>query len=191
MTAFEVVFGLLTMITSLALAHLLNGFVIVLRNACRVRFSVLHGLWSWIAFAVLIGNWASFWGMRTVDSWPASTVLLLVVVGTIQYAFCALVTPEMPAEGELDLGEFHARAHRLYILALIGLMIASLVLNVLLGGLQIYESWWRDSVLTIAGMLLSVVAFFVSARWVQMGATILIGAIVTYYLVVTCNVVAA
>ena len=191
MTAFEVVFGLLTMITSLALAHLLNGFVIVVQNAGRVRFSVLHGLWSWIAFAALIGNWASFWAMRTVDSWPASTVLLLVAAGTIQYAFCALVTPEMPAEGELDLDEFHARAHRLYILAMIALLTASLVLNVLLGGLQLYESWWRDSLLTIACLLLSVAAFFVSARWVHTGATILIAGIVTYYLVVTCNVVAA
>ena len=59
MTSFELVFGLMTIITSLALTHLLAGFVGVLRNAERVRFSALHALWAWSAFISTIGNWAS------------------------------------------------------------------------------------------------------------------------------------
>jgi hypothetical protein len=49
MTSFELVFGLITIITSLALTHLLAGFVDVLRNAQRVRFSAPHALWAWSA----------------------------------------------------------------------------------------------------------------------------------------------
>lgn len=191
MTAFEVVFILLTMITSLAIAHLLNGFVIILRNVARVRFSALHALWIWIAFALLIGNWASYWEMRSVESWPAWAVLLIVANFTIQYIFCVLVTPETPDEGNLDLEEFHVREHRRYIFALIALLVASLVLNFALGGAQFYANWWRDSVLTIAALLLSTIAFFVGIRWVQLGAAILIAAVSTYYMVITCNVVAA
>jgi len=191
MTAFEVVFSLLTMLTSLALAHLLSGFVLILKNSDRVRFSLLHGLWSWIAFAVPVGNWASFWEMRMVESWPALAVLLIVVAATIQYAFCALVTPEMPSKGELDLGEFHSRVHRKYMLAMILLLSISLVLNLVLGGLQIYGSWSRDTVLTFAPLLVLTVAFLVRARWVQIGASVLLAAIATYYMVITCNVVAA
>ena len=71
MTAFEVVFALVTMVTSLAIAHLLNGFASIVRNAGRVRFSLPHALWSWIAFSIVIGNWASLWEMRSVASWPA------------------------------------------------------------------------------------------------------------------------
>jgi len=191
MTAFEIVFALLTMITSLALAHLLNGFAIILRNASRVRFSALHALWSWIAIALLIGNWASYWEMRLVSSWPAWAVLLIVANFTIQYIFCALVTPETPEVGTLDLEAFHEHAHRRYILALIALLLASLVLNFALGGSQFYQSWWRDSLLTISVLLLSIAAFFINVRWVQLGSATLIAAISTYYMVITCNVVAA
>ncbi|MEZ5033137.1 MAG: hypothetical protein R2787_17250 [Saprospiraceae bacterium] len=189
MTAFEIVFSLLSMITSLALAHLLNGFVILLRHVERIRISMLHGLWSWIALAVLIGNWASFWQMREVESWPAWSVLLILAAAIFEYAFCALVTPEMPGEGELDLHEFHDRQHHLYMFALIALLITSLILNIGLGGWQMYENWWHDSILTIAGLLLSTMAIFIKKTWVQAGASFLIAMIVTYYLVVTCNLI--
>lgn len=189
MTAFEIVFTLLSMITSLALAHLLNGFVILLRNLERIRFSLLHGLWSWIALAVLIGNWASFWQMREVESWPAWSVLLILAAAIFEYAFCALVTPEMPGEGELDLHEFHARQHHLYMFALIALLITSLLLNIGLGGWQMYEQWWHDSILTILALALSAMAILVKQKWIQTSAGFLITMIVTYYLVVTCNLV--
>lgn len=189
MTAFEIVFTLLTMITSLALAHLLNGYVILLRNAARIRFSFLQGLWGWIALAVLIGNWASFWGMRSVESWPALIVLLLLAAAVLEYAFCALVTPEMPKEGELTLDEFHASTHRLYIGALIILLITSLLLNLLLGGLNMFESWWHDSVLTFVALLVSAIGLFIRARWVQTSVAIVNAVIVTYYLVISCDLV--
>jgi hypothetical protein len=189
MNAFEIVFTLMTMITSLALAHLLNGFVILLRNAKRVRFSLVHGLWSWIALAVLIGNWASFWGMRSVESWPSLTVLLILATATIEYIFCAMVTPEMPAEGKLNLREFHAHSHRLYTLALVILLFLSLLLNLLLGAMNMYENWWHDSILTIAALLLSTLAIFLSHYWVQVGVAVVNALIVTYYLVISCNLV--
>ena len=78
MTAFELVFGLITIITSLALTHLLEGFVNLVRNPARVHFSATHALWAWTGFASAVGNWASFWEMRTLKSWPAWAVLLIV-----------------------------------------------------------------------------------------------------------------
>ena len=191
MSAFEVVFILLTIVTSLALTHLLTGFVGVLRNAQRVRFSALHALWTWIAFTLLIGNWASYWSMRSVTSWPAWAVLLIVANFIIQYVFCALVTPETPAEGEIDLVEFHQHEHRRYILALIVLLVASLILNFALGGAHFYAGWWRDSVLSIAALILALLALFARPRWVQIGSAGAIAALGTYYMIITCNVVAA
>ena len=189
MNAFDIVFTLMTMITSLALAHMLNGFVIFLRNAKRVRFSLVHGLWSWIALATLIGNWASLWSMRSVESWPSMIVLLLLTIATVEYAFCALVTPDLPREEELNLGEFHARSHRFYMLAFIILLTLSLLLNLMLGGMEMYENWWHDSILTIAALLFSAITVFVTNYWVQAGVAIVNASIVTYYLVITCNFV--
>ena len=190
MTAFEIVFVLLTMIVSLAIAHLLNGFVIILRNTSRVRFSLLHTLWIWIAFALLIGNWAASWEMRSVVSWPSWAVLVILANFTIQYVFCALVTPERMETDNLDLEEFHTRQRHLYISALVALLLASLVLNFTLGGSNFYQSWWRDSVLTLAVLILSLIALFVNARRAQIACATLIAGLSTYYMVVACNVVA-
>jgi hypothetical protein len=191
MTAFEVVFILLTIITSLALTHLLTGLVSVLRNSERVRFSVEHALWAWIAFTLLIGNWASYWTMRSVETWPAWAVLLIVTNFIIQYVFCSLVTPDTPAEGKIDLVEFHQREHRRYILALVALLVASLILNFALGGADFYAEWWRDSVLSVGALVLALLALFVGTRWVQVGSAGMLAALGTYYMVITCNVVAA
>lgn len=189
MTAFEIVFTLMTMITSLALAHLLNGLVVVIRNSGRVQFSLLHGTWAWIALAVLIANWASFWSMRDVETWPSLTVLLILATAIVQYLFCAFVTPELPVEGELNLFDFHSKTHRLYTLALMILLFLSLLLNLLLGGMEVYENWWHDSILTIAALLFSTISIFIGNYWVQLGVAFLNALIVTYYLIITCSFV--
>lgn len=190
MTSFELVFGLMTIITSLALTHLLTGFVSVLRNAERVRFSVLHGLWAWSAFTLTIGNWASYWGLRSLTSWPAWAVLLILTTTIAQYVFCSFVTPETPAEGTIDLAGFHQREHRRYMLAAAVLFGMSLALNFALGGAHFYADWWRDSLFSIAALVLVVLALFVSARWAQIFLAVTLAALATYYTVITCNVVA-
>lgn len=89
MTSFELVFALVTIITSLALTHLLAGFVGVLRNAQRAQLSAPHALWAWAALLLTIGNWAFFWSLRTLTSWPAWAVLLSVAAMRSQQS-CSL-----------------------------------------------------------------------------------------------------
>jgi hypothetical protein len=191
MTSFELVFSLMTIITSLALTHLLAGFVTVLRNAERVRFSPVHALWAWTAFTLTIGNWASYWELRSLTSWPAWAVLLIVTLTIVQYVFCSFVTPQTPADGKIDLADFHHREHRRYILAAAVLFAVALVLNVALGGANFYADWWRDSEYSIAGLALSLLAFFVGARWAQILSATTLAALATYFTIITCNVVAA
>ena len=115
-------------------------------------------------------------------------VFMIVACYTLQYL--ALLTPEMPQQGELDLREFHARASRGYLAALIVLELVSLALNFALGGAEFYAGWWRDSLLTLVALALCVVAIASSASWLQGGPALLMAALATYYMVVTCNVVA-
>ena len=189
MSAFEFVFGLVSIVTSLALTHLLVGFVGLLRNADRVQFSALFSLWGWAAFASTIGNWAAFWGMRTLPSWPAWTVLLTVATMICQYVFCAFVTPATPAEAEIDLVAFHHREHRRYILAFVALCGVSVAFDFALGGAQYYAAWWRDSAVSLLGIAFGLLGAFVTARWVQICAAASVAALVTYFMLVTCNVV--
>jgi hypothetical protein len=191
MSPFELVFGLMSIITSLALTHLLAGFVSLLRNAQRVRFSALHALWAWSAFASTIGNWASYWGLHTLTSWPAWTVLLTVVITVCQYVFCVFVTPDLPVEGEIDLLAFHQGEHRRYILASVALSGLALVFALALGGAHFYAASWRDTTFSVLLIALGLLAVFISARWAQMVSAITVAALCTYYMFITCNVVAA
>lgn len=191
MTSFELVFALVTIITSLALTHLLAGFVGVLRNAQRVHFSALHALWAWAALFLTIGNWASFWSLRFLTSWPAWAVLLSVAAMIVQYLFCAFVTPETTAERKIDLVDFHHRERRRYALAAVVLFGLSLILNATFGEAGFYSEWWRDSVFSIAGLVVALLAYFISAAWVQVMSAATIALLATYYAIITCNVVAA
>jgi hypothetical protein len=191
MTAFEVVFILVTIIVSLAITHLLSGFVGLLRSVSRVRFSALHALWVWIAFAGLIANWASLWPMKSVTAWPAWAVLLLLVTFIVQYVFCALVTPDLPTEGRIDLVAFHESQSRRYILAYIALLLAALMPNLALGGAAFYSEWSRDTALATAMLVFALLALFVTVRWLSIGAAVANAALNTYFMIIACNVVAA
>jgi hypothetical protein len=191
MTAFELVFGLITIITSLALTHLLEGFVNLVRNPARVKFSATHALWAWTGFASAVGNWASFWEMRTLKSWPAWAVLLIVATMLMQYVFCALVTPEVTAEGQIDLVAFHQRDHRLYISAAVALFVLALLLDLAIGGARYYAAWMRDSAFSLVLIAFGLLAIFVRARWAQVAAAVATAGVNTYFMVITCNVAAA
>src|SRR6185436_17619581 len=100
---FEFVLALTSVISGLALAHMLTGVVGLLRNAKRVKFSLVHALWLWSAFATTIGNWAADWELRTLSYWPAWTLLMIIVSKVAQYTYCVFVTPDVPADGAIDL----------------------------------------------------------------------------------------
>ena len=52
------------------------------------------------------------WMRPWLTNWPAWSVLLSVALVIVQYVFCAFVTPEVPAQGPVDLAGFHEREHR-------------------------------------------------------------------------------
>ena len=117
--------------------------------------------------------------------------MLTVAITICQYVFCALVTPETPAEGDIDLVAFHQREHRRYVLAAVALFGVAMVFDLALSRSNFYAAWWRDSAFSILGVALSLLAFFVAARWAQIAAAVLLAVMVTYFMIVTCNVVAA
>ena len=99
--------------------------------------------------------------------------------------------PEVPTEGKIDLVAFHQREHRRYFLAAITLFIVALGLNFALWGGSYYVDWWRDSVFSLTGLALALLAFVIKARWTQVFSAIALAVLATYYMIVTCNIVAA
>lgn len=182
MSLFEFVLAFSSVISALALGHLLAGAVHILRRRERVVFSLTHALWMWSILAMTMGNWAADWSLRSLTEWPAWTVLWLITSKIAQYVLCVFVTPEFSgAEEKIDLVAFHEREGRNYLWAMIGFCIIALMFNVTFSGF--YGSWLRDSVITIIAAGLTLLAIFVKARPVQVGAAACFAALSTYFLI--------
>jgi hypothetical protein len=188
MTVFEFVYGFMSIVTSLAVTHTLAGFVALARNANRVRFSLVHALWAWSAFATTIGNWAASWESRTLPSWPAWTVLLTLVNSIGQYVACAFVTPELREGVSIDLVEFHRSKGVFYLAAFFVLGLLAIAFNVTFGLEHYYSQWVRDTLLTLPLLALLVVAIFIRVGWVQMACAAIQGVLSTYFLIVAINI---
>ena len=189
MNAFEFVFGLLSIIASLGLTHIVSSVVKLIRHSERVHFSPVHALWMWTAFATTIGNWGSYWALHTWASWSSALVLLSVAVGVGQYAFCALVSPEPSVEGPINLTKFHTRERRRYALAFLLLIVASLISNaVILASGLFYAGWVRDLVVNVVDCTLALLAIFVAARPAQWLAAVGTATISTLFMIDACNI---
>lgn len=166
MTSFEFVFGLISVITSLALTQLLAGCVALLRHADRVRLSWRHACWTAVAFMVLVGNWASFWGLRDLQVWrPLDVLIPLVFIGVL-YAFCNLVLPERPADGAMvDLRDYHAQQGRRYVW--VQLVFALLATLVIARGTSTFWQWLDAARFALLAALCSAIALRARSRWLD------------------------
>jgi len=189
-TPFEFVFALYSIIISLGITHLLAGFI-DLRRATRVQISLPHLLWAGVAFTISIGNWASMWELRLMESWPAWTMLLMIATALAQYVFCAFVTPDTNPGGEVDLVAFHERERRRYIAVFLIFSMFSMSFNIAFGVSDLYADWLRDVLISMPAIGAGVLAFFVKARWAQTGAAALLFGLALFFLVLATNLSAA
>ena len=173
MTSFEFVFGMISVITSLALARLLGGCVGLYRHAEHVRFSFRHACWTAMAFMLLLGNWAQFWRFHDTDSWgPLDVLIPLVFVGVL-YAFCDLVVPEEPKQGEvLDLRDYHERQGRRY--KTMQLAFSVLALLVIARSSSDFGKWFAASGFALIASACTLVALRTRRVWLDTAAAIVL-----------------
>jgi len=173
MTIFEFVFGMISVITSLALTRLLSGCVGLYRHAAQIRFSWRHACWIAVALMVLIGNWASFWQRRDWQVWgPLDVLIPLVFIGVL-YAFCDLVMPDEPKAGQvLDLRDYHAQQGRRY--KAMHLVFATLALLVIARSSSDFEHWLDGAMFALVAAVSTAVALRARRVWLDTLAAIVL-----------------
>jgi hypothetical protein len=181
MTSFEFVFGMISVITSLALARLLGGCVDLYRHAERVRFSFRHACWTAMAFMLLIGNWARFWRSHEVQAWNALDVFVPLVFVSVLYAFCDLVLPEDPREGQLlDLREYHVRQGRRYkTMQLVFSVLATLVIA---RDKSTFAAWLAASSFALVAAACTIVALRTRRAWLDTAVAVVLVAMAPVYM---------
>jgi len=167
MGAFEHVISLLSFVYALAIAHLLTTAARLIGARDRVRFSWLHGYWMLNALIVLVADWISFWDVRALPSWSVVSILVVLVQAFVDYMQAALVCPEIPQEGAIDLVEFHQTRSRLYIGAFLATGIWALADNLYFGGNYDVAEFLSQNVAVVPLIVLTLSAVLFRARWVQ------------------------
>jgi hypothetical protein len=118
MSTFEFVSVLLSIVVSLAFAHLLTG-VARLVKAEGVRFSLIYAGWYGIFLFCCLDYWFSLWQIRGVGVWTLGYVVFWVVLATMLYLAAWLVVPtERATEDGIDLIAYHDANRRKYLGAL-------------------------------------------------------------------------
>ncbi len=161
-------------VDALALTHILLSAALMIRRRREITFSWPHALWMADALLVLAVNWLALWDIRALPAVSPVTLVggFVLVVG--QYFVCALISPDLETDANLDLRAFHARHGRTYIAAFLVLVTFGFLANIGADLAFGVETWWRRNVMLIA-MLAAILPPLVSKRrWAQIGAPLVL-----------------
>lgn len=181
MGAFEHIISLLSFVYALAIAHLLTTAARLIGSRERVRFSWLHAYWMLNALIVLVVDWISYWDMHAVPSWTMVSIGVVLAQSFVDYMQAALVCPEIPAEGPIDLVAFHETRSRRYIGAFAVTTVMALISNLYFGGGYNVAEFITQNIAVIPLIVVALMAAIFRNRRVQITAPFLLSAIWIYY----------
>lgn len=183
MGAFEHVISLLSFVYALALAHLLTTVARLIGSRERVRFSWLHAYWMLNAAIVLVVSWIGWWDVHKVPSWNVASLLIVLAQAFVDYMQAALVCPEIPPEGGIDLVAFHATHSRRYVGAFAADSAMALIANLYFASSYDVGQFLSGNLVAIPALAIAVTAAVSQKRWVQAAAPVLLFGLWIYYFV--------
>lgn len=128
MDPFSYLSVLLSIVLGLALTQVLQGYRALLLARHRVRRSATVLIWSGLIIVIVAQAWWASFGLRDRTQWDfLSFVIILMQMGFI-YMGAALVLPDVPESGDVDLGD-HWERHRGAFFAFLLAMLASSILK--------------------------------------------------------------
>ena len=103
MTAFELFFGLTSVILGLALAQLANSLQLLLRAGRRVSWATEPVLQSVLILLIIVSVWAGQWWERDSTTFSVGQCLLQVVKLLALFVAAAAALPETFGDSKVDL----------------------------------------------------------------------------------------
>jgi hypothetical protein len=126
-----------------------------------------------MAFMLLIGNWAQFWRFHDAGAWSPLDVLIPLLFVGVLYAFCDLVLPEEPAQGEVvDLRDYHMNQGRRY--KAMQLVFSVLALLVIARSSSDFGQWFVTSGFALIAAACTVVALRTRRAWLDTAAAVVL-----------------
>jgi hypothetical protein len=132
MDAFSYLSVLLSIVLGLALTQVLQGYRSILLAKRRIRHSATVLIWSGLLIAIVAEAWWASFSLRDRAHWDfLSFVIILAQMGLI-YMGAAVVFPDVPQEGGIDLAEHWDRHRKPFFGFLLAMLAASLLKSIAL-----------------------------------------------------------
>lgn len=176
MTTFEFVSVLLSLVVSLALAHLLTAIARML-VAKEMKFSFVLAGWMGLALFTCVDIWFSLWHARDTVEWSLGYIVLWLLAATVTYLFAWVVVPEGKLDG-VDLRAYHDENRRKYLPLYGGYVLVGVAINSTVEAFQILTSWQ-----VVIWFVPIAVAWIWRNRWAQFAALALQWAMTLQYAV--------
>jgi hypothetical protein len=170
MTAFEYVSILLSIVVSLALAHLLHGVALIIKAGVSRGSAIVVG-WNAYAAVLCVDYWFSAWSVRNEPVWTLGFVAFLLLLGSMLYLTCHVVMPDVEPGRPVDMVEFRDSRPRRYLSAFFAYQAAGALANLALPGFQ------STTMYLLSGAQLSLLAL----AWARPNARVQGAALVALY----------
>ena len=133
MDQFNYLAVLISIILGLGITQLLTGAGRLINLRARVRWYLPVPVWLVVLLLIHVLTWWTMFGLRTHGDWTFAGFLVTLLQPIVLYLITALLVPELPAEGPIDLRvSYYAHARWLFSL-LLTLLVASFVRPYALG----------------------------------------------------------
>jgi hypothetical protein len=181
MRAFDYVITLFAFVYALATTHLLTTVAELVRERARVRLSWVHAAWMAVGMFEILAWWIGMWDMRALPSWSVPMISFLFVMATLIYLQVRLTCPNIPAEGEIDLWQFHRSNGREYVgtFALVALL--TIGVNVLFGEMTSVREMILQNLAVVPMFIVATIATISARPRVQAWSAAAVAALWIFY----------
>ena len=148
MDAFSYLSVLLSIILGLAMTQILQGYRVLMLHRRRVRLAATPLIWSGLLLLFATQAWWASFGLRSHTDWSFAGFTVVLAQMAFLYLMAAVVLPDVPADGELDLGDHHRETAPVFFGLFLGVLAASMIKDRVLDG-----RWPQGSNLLFHGTL--------------------------------------
>jgi hypothetical protein len=134
MDAFSYLSVLLSIILGLAVTQILQGYRAVLLARGRVKHSATVLIWSGLLLIFVAQAWWASFTLRDHAEWSFVTFVVILAQMGLLYMSAALIFPDIPADGAVDLADHFDRHRGAFFGFIIAMLSASLLKSVALDG---------------------------------------------------------
>jgi hypothetical protein len=132
MDAFTYLSVLLSIVLGLALTQVLQGYRAILLAKGRIRHSATVLIWSGLLIAMVAQAWWASFGLRDRTQWDFLSFAIILAQMGLVYMGAAVVLPDVPPAGKVDLAEHWALHRKPFFAFLLAMLAMSLLKSIAL-----------------------------------------------------------